>query len=175
MPNFTYESEFRFDPTNVFGHMQEEFPAKSAFDVVIIGAGPNGLIAGAYLAKAGLSVALVERRFEAGGGLATALFGARAGKRDVISFDMGGTTAKACLIEDGRAEIAPEMEAGRVHRFKKGSGLPIKAPAMWTTPSDRPISRSSSSLTSASTSSTWRYACPVARLMPISHVRLALT
>jgi 5-oxoprolinase (ATP-hydrolysing)/N-methylhydantoinase A len=66
----------------------------------------------------------------AGGGLATALFGALAGKPDVISFDMGGTTAKACLIEDGRAEIAPLMEAGRVHRFKKGSGLPIKAPVI---------------------------------------------
>ncbi|MGK9165020.1 hydantoinase B/oxoprolinase family protein [Inquilinus limosus] len=66
----------------------------------------------------------------AGGGLATALFGALAGKADVISFDMGGTTAKACLIEDGRAEIAPMMEAGRVHRFKKGSGLPIKAPVI---------------------------------------------
>ncbi|WP_293857450.1 hydantoinase B/oxoprolinase family protein [uncultured Alsobacter sp.] len=66
----------------------------------------------------------------AGGGLATALFGELAGKKDVISFDMGGTTAKACMIEDGRAEIAPMMEAGRVHRFKKGSGLPIKAPVI---------------------------------------------
>jgi 5-oxoprolinase (ATP-hydrolysing)/N-methylhydantoinase A len=66
----------------------------------------------------------------AGGGLATAFFGAAAGKADVISFDMGGTTAKACLIEHGRAEIAPMMEAARVHRFKKGSGLPIKAPVI---------------------------------------------
>jgi N-methylhydantoinase A/oxoprolinase/acetone carboxylase beta subunit/N-methylhydantoinase B/oxoprolinase/acetone carboxylase alpha subunit len=66
----------------------------------------------------------------AGGGLATAFFGAATGKRDVISFDMGGTTAKACLIEDGRAEVAPMMEAARVHRFKKGSGLPIKAPVI---------------------------------------------
>ena len=49
----------------------EEFPADSEWDVVIIGAGPNGLIAAAYLAKAGLKVALVERRYEIGGGLAT--------------------------------------------------------------------------------------------------------
>jgi len=66
----------------------------------------------------------------AGGGLATAFFGQMAGKSDVISFDMGGTTAKACLIEEGRAAIAAEMEAARVHRFKKGSGLPIKAPVI---------------------------------------------
>jgi 5-oxoprolinase (ATP-hydrolysing)/N-methylhydantoinase A len=66
----------------------------------------------------------------AGGGLATALFGQAAGLSDVISFDMGGTTAKACMIEHGRAEVAPMMEAARVHRFTKGSGLPIKAPVI---------------------------------------------
>src|SRR5512139_373026 len=71
MSTFKYTSEFQYDPSNPFAHMQEEFPKQSEFDVVIIGAGPNGLIAGAYLAKAGLSVAVVERRFEAGGGLAT--------------------------------------------------------------------------------------------------------
>src|SRR5262245_23039354 len=66
----------------------------------------------------------------AGGGLATAFFGGQAGHRDVISFDMGGTTAKACLIQQGRPDIAPMMEAARVHRFKKGSGLPIKTPVI---------------------------------------------
>ncbi len=63
----------------------------------------------------------------AGGALAAALLGARAGHADLLAFDMGGTTAKACLIEGGRAQIAPMLEAGREHRFKKGSGLPIKA------------------------------------------------
>jgi 5-oxoprolinase (ATP-hydrolysing)/N-methylhydantoinase A len=63
----------------------------------------------------------------AGGALAAALLGARAGHNDLLAFDMGGTTAKACLIENGRAQIAPMLEAGREHRFKKGSGLPIKA------------------------------------------------
>ena len=71
MADFKYESDFRYDPNDLFGHMQEEFPKRSEFDVVIIGGGPNGLIAGAYLAKAGLSVAICERRFEVGGGLAT--------------------------------------------------------------------------------------------------------
>jgi 5-oxoprolinase (ATP-hydrolysing)/N-methylhydantoinase A len=66
----------------------------------------------------------------AGGGLATALFGALAGRDDVIAFDMGGTTAKSCLVEGGRIEVAAMMEAARVHRFKRGSGLPIKVPVI---------------------------------------------
>ncbi|MCX7340006.1 MAG: hydantoinase B/oxoprolinase family protein [Hyphomicrobiales bacterium] len=78
---------------------------------------------------ASLPIRLLESG-PAGGGLATALFGELAGKPDVISFDMGGTTAKACMIEGGRAEIAPMLEAARVHRFTKGSGLPIKAPVI---------------------------------------------
>lgn len=66
----------------------------------------------------------------AGGALATAYFGSLIGQSDIISFDMGGTTAKACLIENGRAEIASVMEVARLQRFKKGSGLPIKAPVI---------------------------------------------
>ncbi|WP_374441974.1 hydantoinase B/oxoprolinase family protein [Stella sp.] len=66
----------------------------------------------------------------AGGALATVLFAREAGLPDAIAFDMGGTTAKSCLIEGGRAEIAPMMETARVHRFKRGSGLPIKAPVV---------------------------------------------
>jgi len=66
----------------------------------------------------------------AGGGLATALFGERAGRENVLAFDMGGTTAKSCLVEGGRIEVAAMMEAARVHRFKRGSGLPIKVPVI---------------------------------------------
>ncbi|MCL4448159.1 MAG: NAD(P)/FAD-dependent oxidoreductase [Actinobacteria bacterium] len=52
-------------------HILEEFPQESSYDVVVVGGGPNGLITAAYLAKAGLSVIVVERRHEIGGGLAT--------------------------------------------------------------------------------------------------------
>ncbi len=87
----------------------------------------GGLVAPAAARK--FPIRLLESG-PAGGGLATALFGKLAGEPSVISFDMGGTTAKACLVEDGRIEVASMMEAARVHRFKRGSGLPIKAPVI---------------------------------------------
>jgi phytoene dehydrogenase-like protein len=58
-------------PDPLIGKVFDEFPDETDWDVVIIGGGPNGLIAGAYLSKAGLKVAVVERRYEIGGGLAT--------------------------------------------------------------------------------------------------------
>ena len=66
----------------------------------------------------------------AGGARATAHVGEAIGTKDIISFDMGGTTAKACLIQGGAPDIATMLEAGRVHRFKRGSGLPIHAPVI---------------------------------------------
>src|SRR4030043_544187 len=55
----------------ICGKLFDEFPADSNWDVVVIGGGPNGLMTAAYLAKAGAKVAVVERRYEVGGGLAT--------------------------------------------------------------------------------------------------------
>ena len=66
----------------------------------------------------------------AGGALAAALIGAGVGKADAIAFDMGGTTAKASLVEEGRVALADGLEAAREHRFTAGSGLPIKTPVI---------------------------------------------
>ncbi|MDF1790540.1 MAG: hydantoinase B/oxoprolinase family protein [Thalassobaculaceae bacterium] len=66
----------------------------------------------------------------AGGAQATGMVGRKIGQPDVLSFDMGGTTAKAALIQNGEPDIAPMLEAARVHRFKKGSGLPVFAPVI---------------------------------------------
>jgi N-methylhydantoinase A len=62
----------------------------------------------------------------AAGALAAAFYGRRTGFSEVLSFDMGGTTAKACLIEGGEPLTTSEFEVARVYRFKKGSGLPVK-------------------------------------------------
>ena len=48
----------------------------------------------------------------------------------VVSFDMGGTTAKICLIDDNVPETSREFEVARSHRFKKGSGMPILIPVI---------------------------------------------
>jgi N-methylhydantoinase A len=61
----------------------------------------------------------------AAGGLAAAVFGARSGLRDLLAFDMGGTTAKLCVVQDGEPLIAHHFEAGRERRFTRGSGLPL--------------------------------------------------
>ena len=66
----------------------------------------------------------------AAGALAANAYGLAAGHPDLISFDMGGTTAKICVIDKGKPLIAHEFEVDRIYRFKKGSGLPIKLPVI---------------------------------------------
>jgi N-methylhydantoinase A len=66
----------------------------------------------------------------AGGALASAHIGATAGYLDLMSFDMGGTTAKLCIIEGGRPLTSTQFEVDRVYRFKKGSGLPVRIPVI---------------------------------------------
>lgn len=66
----------------------------------------------------------------AAGALAAKSYGKAAGYDDLISFDMGGTTAKICVISDGEPMIAHDFEVDRIYRFKKGSGLPIKLPVI---------------------------------------------
>lgn len=66
----------------------------------------------------------------AAGALAAAFFGARDGHAQLLGFDMGGTTAKLSLVEDGAPLVAYGFEAGRQKRFTEGSGLPIRIPAV---------------------------------------------
>ena len=49
---------------------------------------------------------------------------------DVLSFDMGGTTAKLCMIDGGRPQHSRTFEVARSYRFKQGSGLPVRIPVI---------------------------------------------
>ena len=66
----------------------------------------------------------------AAGALAAARMAREAGEPRMLSFDMGGTTAKACVIDHGEPLVAREFEVARADRFKKGSGLPIRVPVI---------------------------------------------
>ena len=66
----------------------------------------------------------------AAGAIATARLAAGLGYQNVISFDMGGTTVKTCLISGGAPSITFEFETARADRFKKGSGFPVRLPGI---------------------------------------------
>ena len=66
----------------------------------------------------------------AGGAVFAAEIAARHGLDRVLSFDMGGTTAKICLIRGGTPKTARVFEVARSYRFKKGSGMPISIPVI---------------------------------------------
>ncbi len=66
----------------------------------------------------------------AGGAIYAAHFAARFGLDKVLSFDMGGTTAKICLIKNQSPKTSRVFEVARSYRFKKGSGMPISIPVI---------------------------------------------
>jgi N-methylhydantoinase A len=66
----------------------------------------------------------------AGGTMAGVFFGRLTDKKDLVAFDMGGTTAKASMIRNLQPEITNHFEAAREKRFKKGSGLPVRIPVI---------------------------------------------
>jgi N-methylhydantoinase A len=78
---------------------------------------------------AALPIRLVESG-PAGGAILAARLAAQSGYSKVLSFDMGGTTAKICLIDDAEPLLSRAFEVGRVYRFKKGSGLPVRIPVI---------------------------------------------
>ena len=66
----------------------------------------------------------------AGGAIFAADLAARYGRDRVLSYDMGGTTAKIALIEGYTPQTAKTFEVARTTRFKKGSGMPISIPVI---------------------------------------------
>ncbi len=86
----------------------------------------NGGLSSVEIARA-LPLRMVESG-PAAGSMAAEYFSRALQRPNLLSFDMGGTTAKSVLIKDGRVTISNECEVGRVARFKKGSGIPLKLP-----------------------------------------------
>ena len=66
----------------------------------------------------------------AGGAILAAALARQCGLDKVLSFDMGGTTAKICLIDDGEPQHSRTFEVARQYRFMKGSGLPLRIPVI---------------------------------------------
>jgi len=66
----------------------------------------------------------------AGGAMLAADIARKHGLNNVLSFDMGGTTAKICLIDGGEPQHSRAFEVDRSYRFKKGSGLPVRIPVI---------------------------------------------
>jgi N-methylhydantoinase A len=66
----------------------------------------------------------------AGGAIFSAHIARECGLDSVLSFDMGGTTAKICLIDNFKPQTARTFEVARVGRFRKGSGLPLRIPVI---------------------------------------------
>ncbi len=88
----------------------------------------NGGVVGTQVAGA-FPVRMIESG-PAAGALAATHFAELLGTDRLLSFDMGGTTAKACLILDRKPLVAGEFEVDRRYRFKPGSGFPITIPSV---------------------------------------------
>jgi N-methylhydantoinase A len=86
----------------------------------------------------GLTTVETARRFPirlvesgpAGGAILAARIARQCDYDRIVSFDMGGTTAKICLIDDGKPEISRSLEVARQYRYLKGSGLPVRVPVI---------------------------------------------
>ena len=66
----------------------------------------------------------------AGGAIFASHIARQCGLDKVLSYDMGGTTAKICLVDDYQPQTSRAFEVARIYRFKKGSGLPLRIPVI---------------------------------------------
>ena len=128
----------RFSTTVANAYVQ---PAVAAYlrglDGALAGSGFAGALM-VMLSNGGLATPDTAIRFPvrlvesgpAGGAIYAASVARETGTAKAVSFDMGGTTAKICLIDQGRPKSARDFEFDRAYRFKRGSGLPLRIPAV---------------------------------------------
>ena len=115
-------------------------PIKSYLDRLVVSLKEIGVDCPVFMIHSGGGIISVESASEfpvrlvesgpAGGAIFAADIARRYGLDTVLSFDMGGTTAKICLIEDQVPKTAKTFEVARTYRFRKGSGMPISIPVV---------------------------------------------
>lgn len=113
---------------------------KSYLDRLVVSLKEIGVGCPVYMIHSGGGIVSVESASEfpvrlvesgpAGGAIFAADIARRHGLETVLSFDMGGTTAKICLIENMVPKTAKTFEVARTYRFRKGSGMPISIPVV---------------------------------------------
>lgn len=113
---------------------------KSYLDRLVVSLKEIGVGCPVYMIHSGGGIVSVESAAEfpvrlvesgpAGGAIFAADIARRHGLDTVLSFDMGGTTAKICLIENQVPKTAKTFEVARTYRFRKGSGMPISIPVV---------------------------------------------
>jgi N-methylhydantoinase A len=113
---------------------------KSYLDRLVISLKDIGVVCPVYIIHSGGGIVSVESASEypvrliesgpAGGAIFAADVARHHGLNSVVSFDMGGTTAKICLIENHVPKTAKTFEVARTYRFRKGSGMPISIPVL---------------------------------------------
>ncbi len=109
-------------------HRLQEVLLQRGFDCqTLLMTSGGGLTTVATAAK--FPIRLVESG-PAGGAMLAANIATAHAASSVVSFDMGGTTAKLCLIEQGVPQHSRAFEVDRSYRFKKGSGLPVRIPVV---------------------------------------------
>jgi len=110
-------------------YLGDELRARGLDHRVYLMTSSGGLVPGESAATA--PVRIIESG-PAAGVIAAAEYGRMAGVSDVLSFDMGGTTAKLTLVPGGTPMLASELEVARLERFKRGSGFPLKVHSIQT-------------------------------------------
>ncbi|MEI6799906.1 MAG: hydantoinase/oxoprolinase family protein [Pseudomonadota bacterium] len=113
--------------TSYLDRLAERLAAEGATCPIFLMHSGGGIIS--LQSAAEFPVRLVESG-PAGGAVFAAGIAARHGLDKVLSFDMGGTTAKICLIRGHKPKTARVFEVARSYRFKKGSGMPISIPVI---------------------------------------------
>jgi N-methylhydantoinase A len=104
-------------------HLETQLSARGVESGILWMTSAGGVVPSHSTAE--IPVRLIESG-PAAGAVAAAEYARMTGSKSILSFDMGGTTAKLCLIPDGAPRIGTDLEVARHQRFRRGSGFPLK-------------------------------------------------